>query len=85
MRYRVVVERSGNWWIGWLPELQGANAQEQTLDELLESLQTVACDILELQGIADPKVEIVLEKSLPENGPSAVSEVCARPHGDVSR
>ena len=84
MQYNVVFERRGDWWIGWLPELQGANAQEKTLDSLVESLRVAACDILELAGIADPKVEIVLERNLPDNGPSAGSEVCARPYGDVS-
>ncbi len=27
MKYRAVMERAGNWWIGWFVDLPGVNAQ----------------------------------------------------------
>ena len=46
MKYRAVIKRSGDWWIGWLIDLPGVNAQERTRDELLESLRIGAADML---------------------------------------
>lgn len=39
MKYRAVIKKSGNWWIGWLVDLPGVNAQEKTREKLLESLK----------------------------------------------
>ena len=39
-------KKNGNWWIGWLIELPGVNAQEKTQEELLESLKIGAEDML---------------------------------------
>ena len=47
MEFRAVVKRSGEWWIGWLIDLPGVNAQERTKDELLESLKIGAEDMIE--------------------------------------
>ena len=46
MKYRAVIKKSGNWWIGWLIDLPGVNAQEKTKDALIESLQIGAEDML---------------------------------------
>lgn len=46
MKFRAVVKRSGEWWIGWLVDLPGVNAQEKTKEELLESLKIGAEDML---------------------------------------
>jgi hypothetical protein len=46
MKYRAVVKKSGDWWIGWLVDLPGVNAQERTRDALLESLRIGAEDML---------------------------------------
>ena len=46
MKYRAVIKKSGNWWIGWLIDLPGVNAQEKTREELLESLKIGAQDML---------------------------------------
>lgn len=37
--YTAVVQRDGNWWIGWIEEIPGVNCQEATRDELMESLR----------------------------------------------
>jgi len=47
VEFRAVIKRSGEWWIGWLVDLPGVNAQERTKDELLESLKIGAEDMIE--------------------------------------
>lgn len=37
-----IVQRDGAWWIGWIEEVPGANAQERTKEELLASLRKAA-------------------------------------------
>ena len=46
MKYRAIIKKSGNWWIGWLIDLPGVNAQEKTREELIESLVVGAQEIL---------------------------------------
>lgn len=46
MEYRAVIKKSGNWWIGWLVDLPGVNAQEKSRDKLIESLKIGAEDML---------------------------------------
>jgi predicted RNase H-like HicB family nuclease len=46
MKYRAVTKKAGDWWIGWLIDLPGVNAQERTYEELTESLKAGARDML---------------------------------------
>ena len=46
--YAAVVKRDGDWWIGWVQEVLGVNAQESTKDELIVSLREALKDILDL-------------------------------------
>jgi len=46
-----IVKQDGDWWLGWVEEVPGANAQEKTKEELLISLREAAMDILELRRI----------------------------------
>ena len=46
MEFRAVIKKSGDWWIGWLVDLPGVNAQERTKDKLIESLKIGAEDML---------------------------------------
>ena len=46
MRFRAVLKKRGDWWIGWLIDLPGVNAQEKTKKELIESLKIGAEDLL---------------------------------------
>jgi predicted RNase H-like HicB family nuclease len=46
MAYRAVIKKSGEWWIGWLVDLPGVNAQEKSRKALLESLKIGAEDML---------------------------------------
>lgn len=46
MKFRTLIKKSGDWWIGWLVDLPGVNAQERTREELIESLKIGAEDML---------------------------------------
>ena len=46
--YTALIQRDGEWWIGWVKEIAGVNAQERTRDELLVSLRCALEDMLEL-------------------------------------
>lgn len=45
--FTAVVKRDQEWWIGWIEEIPGVNAQEATRDELLESLRSPLTEALE--------------------------------------
>ena len=46
--YKAVVQRSGNWWIGWIEEIPGVNSQGKTRDELLRNLRSALSEALEM-------------------------------------
>ena len=46
--YTAVVKQDGDWWIGWVEEVSGVNAQESTREELLASLKVVLQEALEM-------------------------------------
>ncbi|MDA0814292.1 MAG: type II toxin-antitoxin system HicB family antitoxin [Verrucomicrobia bacterium] len=46
--YTAIVKKDGDWWIGWVEEVPGVNAQESSKEELLISLREALNDILEL-------------------------------------
>jgi predicted RNase H-like HicB family nuclease len=46
MRNRALIKKSADWWIGWLVDLPGVNAQEKSRKELLKSLRIGAEDML---------------------------------------
>lgn len=54
MKYRGIIKQSGEWWIGWLVDLPGVNAQEKTREELIESLVSGAMDMLSLEVPFEP-------------------------------
>lgn len=39
MKFSATYERDGKWWIGYVAEVPGANAQGRTLDETRENLR----------------------------------------------
>ncbi|MEB3361446.1 MAG: hypothetical protein VKI42_04900 [Synechococcaceae cyanobacterium] len=39
--YTAVISQEGPWWVGWVEEVPGVNAQELSRDELLASLRLV--------------------------------------------
>ena len=45
--FTAVYQRDDGWWLGYVEELPGANAQERTLEEARESLRDAVADVLE--------------------------------------
>ena len=45
--YTAIIKRDGDWWIGWVEEVPGVNAQERSREELLASLRVVLAEALE--------------------------------------
>lgn len=41
-----VVKQDGDWWIGWVEEVPGVNAQEATREALLDALKMVLQEAL---------------------------------------
>jgi predicted RNase H-like HicB family nuclease len=60
MKYRAVIKKSGDWWIGWLIDLPGVNAQEKTKKKVIESLRIGAEDILATDVSFDPNTEMAM-------------------------
>jgi len=59
-----IIKQNGDWWLGWVEEIPGANAQEKTKEELMISLREAAKDILELYRQAARQVALNLKKCL---------------------
>jgi predicted RNase H-like HicB family nuclease len=58
MKYRAIVKQKGNWWIGWLVDLPGVNAQERTKEELIESLKIGAKEMLQSEISFEPGAQM---------------------------
>ena len=54
MKYRAIIKKSDNWWIGWLVDLPGVNAQEKTRAELVKSLKIGAQEMLATEITFEP-------------------------------
>ncbi len=76
MEFRAVIKKSGDWWIGWLVDLPGVNAQEKTREKLIESLRIGAEDTLVTPFKPEEKEELVSVK---------VRKIKKRIHGLRSR
>lgn len=46
--YTAIIQREGDWWIGWIEEIPGVNSQGTTREELLENLRSALDEALEL-------------------------------------
>jgi len=46
--YRAVLQRDGEWWIGWVEEIPGVNSQGSTREELLDNLRSALAEMLEM-------------------------------------
>ncbi len=46
--YTAIIKKDGDWWVGWVQEISGANAQERTKKELLLSLKEAVKDIMDV-------------------------------------
>jgi predicted RNase H-like HicB family nuclease len=59
MKFRAVIKKSGDWWIGWLVDLPGVNAQEKSREKLIQSLKIGAEDMLMLPVEPEEEEELV--------------------------
>ena len=46
-KFTAVFEKDGEWWIGYVEELPGANTQGKTLDEARENLKEAVVLVIE--------------------------------------
>ena len=59
MKFRAIIKKSGDWWIGWLVDLPGVNAQEKSREDLIESLKIGAEDMLDTSFELKEEEELV--------------------------
>jgi predicted RNase H-like HicB family nuclease len=45
--YTAIIKKDGAWWLGWIEEVPGVNAQEKTKSKLMASLKEVLAEALE--------------------------------------
>jgi predicted RNase H-like HicB family nuclease len=50
-KYTAVIQRDGDFWIGWIEEICGVNSQGTTRAELLENLQSALQEALQLNRL----------------------------------
>lgn len=58
MKYRAVIKKTEGWWIGWLIDLPGVNAQEKTRGKVIESLKIGAEEMLMTEIPFEPESEM---------------------------
>jgi len=39
-QYTAIIKQDGGWWLGWIEEIPGVNCQEESREELMESLHS---------------------------------------------
>lgn len=45
--FTAITKKDGEWWIGWIEEVPGVNAQEETKEQLISSLREILSEALE--------------------------------------
>ena len=60
MKYRAIIKKSDGWWIGWLIDLPGVNAQKKTKAKLVEFLRIGAEDMLDTEVPFEPGAEMAM-------------------------
>jgi len=72
--YHAVIQRDGDWWIGWIEEVSGVNSQGRTRKELMENLRSALKEALEMnreQAIAAVQGKYVEESIALRSGASS--------------
>ena len=59
MEFKAVIKQSEGWWIGWLVDMPGVNAQERTREKLIESLKLCAEDMMKTPYTPEQQEELV--------------------------
>jgi len=47
VNYTAIIKKDGAWWLGWIEEVPGVNAQEKTKSKLMASLKEVLAEALD--------------------------------------
>ena len=47
LTFTAVIKQDAGWWLGWIEEVPGVNAQELTKEALLSSLREILAEALE--------------------------------------
>ena len=47
LTFTAVIKQDSGWWLGWIEEVPGVNAQELTKEALLSSLREILAEALE--------------------------------------
>jgi len=67
-RFTAVYKKTGKWYLGWVEEIPGVNAQGKTLKEVKENLKEALLLILETNRILNkkefPKGKVIREPLL---------------------
>ena len=50
--FKAIIQRDGEWWIGWIEEIPGVNSQGATRAELLDNLRSALTEALEMNRAA---------------------------------
>ena len=48
--YTAIIKQDKDWWIGWIEEVPGVNCQEESREQLLQSLRETLQEALELNS-----------------------------------
>ncbi len=61
MKSRAVIKKVGDWWIGWLIDIPGVNAQEKTKEELILSLIEGSIEMLKIneEAVKNEPIETI--------------------------
>jgi predicted RNase H-like HicB family nuclease len=46
--FTALIQRDGEWWIGWIEEIPGVNSQGRTRQEMLDNLRSALEEALEM-------------------------------------
>lgn len=46
--YTAIIQKTEDWWIGWIVEVPGVNSQGATREELLDNLASALSEALEM-------------------------------------
>lgn len=50
--YTAILKEEGSWWIGWIKEIPGINCQEETREELMDTLRVTLKEFIEDDVVA---------------------------------
>ena len=62
LEFHAIFEKHGNWYVGYVPEVPGVNAQEGTLKEARESLTAALRELAQIDPEAVVGAERVVEE-----------------------